>query len=157
MDEGRRATAIAIEAPARLHLGFLDLDGSLGRRFGSVGLALAGIATRLTIASSASLEIAGPGAARAESALAQAAAALDVPPLARIVIESAIPEHVGLGSGTQLGLAVAAGLARLHGRDLAAPALAALVERGARSGIGIGAFAQGGLLVDGGRAAGGEA
>ena len=157
MDEGRRATAIAIEAPARLHLGFLDLEGSLGRRFGSVGLALAGIATRLTIASSASLEIVGPGAARAERALAQAAAALGVPPLARIVIESAIPEHVGLGSGTQLGLAVAAGLARLHGRDLAAPALAATVERGARSGIGIGAFAQGGLLVDGGRAAGGEA
>ncbi len=26
-------------APARLHLGFLDLNGGLGRRFGSLGLA----------------------------------------------------------------------------------------------------------------------
>jgi beta-ribofuranosylaminobenzene 5'-phosphate synthase len=74
-------------------------------------------------------------------------------PLA-LTIETAIPEHVGLGSGTQLGLAVAAGVAALAGESVSARALAPLVERGARSGIGIGAFETGGFLVDGGKAAG---
>jgi beta-RFAP synthase len=45
----------------------------------------------------------------------------------------------------------------MHGRGLAPSALAGLVDRGARSGIGIGAFAEGGLLVDGGRVSGGDA
>lgn len=39
---------ICIVAPARLHLGFLDLEGGLGRRFGGLGLALNGIATKIT-------------------------------------------------------------------------------------------------------------
>src|SRR6185437_7148504 len=74
-------------------------------------------------------------------------------PLA-LTIEATIPEHVGLGSGTQLGLAVAAGVAALAGETVSARALAPLVERGARSGIGIGAFEQGGFLVDGGKRGG---
>jgi hypothetical protein len=31
---------LALWAPARLHMGFLDLDGGLGRRFGSLGFTL---------------------------------------------------------------------------------------------------------------------
>ena len=31
---------VVVRAPARLHFGFIDLDGSLGRRFGSIGLAI---------------------------------------------------------------------------------------------------------------------
>jgi beta-ribofuranosylaminobenzene 5'-phosphate synthase len=58
---------------------------------------------------------------------------------------------VGLGSGTQLGLAVGVGLARLYGLNLSARDIAPLMERGARSGIGIAVFDQGGLVVDGGR------
>ena len=43
-------TTIEVTAPARLHLGFLDLNGGLGRRFGSIGLAVDQPATRLTVA-----------------------------------------------------------------------------------------------------------
>ncbi len=32
--------AVRVIAPARLHLGFLDLNGGLGRLFGSIGLAI---------------------------------------------------------------------------------------------------------------------
>ena len=39
------AAALTVRAPARLHLGFIDLDGSMGRRFGSVGLTLNGLGT----------------------------------------------------------------------------------------------------------------
>ena len=31
--------AVGVRAPGRLHLGFLDPSGSLGRRFGSIGIA----------------------------------------------------------------------------------------------------------------------
>ncbi|BBA35334.1 beta-ribofuranosylaminobenzene 5'-phosphate synthase family [Methylocaldum marinum] len=68
-----------------------------------------------------------------------------------IHVREAIPGHVGLGSGTQLELAVGMALSRLYGLDLSIRDLAPIVERGARSGIGIAVFEQGGLVVDGGR------
>ena len=52
-----------------------------------------------------------------------------------------------LGSGTQLALAVAAALRALHGYPLDPREDAVLLDRGARSGIGIGIFEQGGLVV----------
>jgi beta-RFAP synthase len=145
--------AVEITAPARLHLGFLDLDGSIGRRFGSIGLTLDGIATRLTVARGRTGKTAGAEHDRAHRVLASLADRLDVAGDLRVTLHDTIPEHVGLGSGTQLGLAIAAGLARLTNRPTDGRALAPLVERGARSGIGIGAFEHGGFLVDGGKGA----
>jgi beta-RFAP synthase len=75
------------------------------------------------------------------------------PPL-RLVVESAAPEHAGLGTGTQLGLAVAQVAASCWGLDFPVAELARRVGRGARSGIGVHGFACGGLLVDGGRGEG---
>jgi beta-RFAP synthase len=147
--------AVEVYAPARLHLGFLDLNGGLGRRFGSLGLTIDGIGTRLTVlreAASNPREGEPDRAQRILDALTAGHFAV-LGPLA-LSVEAAIPEHVGLGSGTQLGLAVAAGVAALAGESVSARALAPLVERGARSGIGIGAFETGGFLVDGGKAAG---
>jgi Predicted archaeal sugar kinases len=68
-----------------------------------------------------------------------------------ITIESAIPEHVGLGSGTQMSLAIGAALNEFYGLELTVREIAAVTDRGLRSGIGIGIFEQGGLVVDGGR------
>jgi beta-RFAP synthase len=68
-------------------------------------------------------------------------------------IEAAVPAHAGLGSGTQIALAVAAGMRRLHGIALDPPGDAVRLGRGTRSGVGIGLFEQGGLVVDGGRGA----
>ncbi len=41
--------SVTVAAAARLHLGFLDMNGGLGRRFGGLGLAIDRPATRLTI------------------------------------------------------------------------------------------------------------
>ncbi len=152
---GAAAARVSVEAPARLHMGFVDLNGGLGRHFGSIGLTLAGLATRVVVTPAAGLEVSGPGAVRARRCAQRLAAAWGVPPRARVDIETAIPEHVGLGSGTQLSLALGVALAALWGVEEAASCIAERVERGARSGIGIGAFEQGGLLVDGGRRTGG--
>ena len=50
-----------------------------------------------------------------------------------------------------MALAVGTAISKLYQLPLGLREIAALTERGARSGIGIGAFAQGGLIVDGGR------
>jgi beta-ribofuranosylaminobenzene 5'-phosphate synthase len=147
---GERATSVEVFAPARLHLGFLDLEGTLGRRFGSLGLAIEGFGTRLTATAAETASAEGRAADRALHYLRRAADLLGLPASARLMIEEASPEHAGFGSGTQLGLAVASALARLHGRAVSTPELAAAIGRGARSGIGIGAFDLGGFILDGG-------
>ena len=63
----------------------------------------------------------------------------------------AIPAHGGLGSGTQLALAVGMALARLEGLDEGARTIGENQTRGARSAIGMAAFECGGFIVDGGR------
>lgn len=60
-------------------------------------------------------------------------------------------EHVGLGSGTQLALAVGQAIAELCQLPLDPLELAARVGRGRRSCLGIHGFYQGGFLVEGGR------
>lgn len=132
-------------------MGFFDLSGALGRHFGSIGIALNEISTRLTLRFAEQTHIAGPSAQRARLCLTQFCATLALQDPLDIHIESAIPEHVGLGSGTQMSLAVGSALNALYGLGLSVRELAAVTERGQRSGIGIGIFEQGGLVVDGGR------
>lgn len=145
--------SVTIEATARLHLGFLDLNFGLGRRYGSLGLSLAAPTTRVTLRPAPQLAVRGADADRAEAVARQIGGALGLPVAASIDIETAIPAHSGLGSGTQLALALGAGLQTLAGRKPDIAAVAGATARGARSGIGIGAFATGGLLLDGGRGA----
>ena len=141
--------------PARLHLGFLDLNGELGRRFGSLGIALDGLGTQLHAARAERTAARGPEAARAADYARRTLEHLGVGEGVFVEIEDAIPAHNGLGSGTQLALAVGTAVCRLLGRDLTAREIAQVLDRGARSGIGIGAFEQGGVLLDGGRGASG--
>ncbi len=66
-------------------------------------------------------------------------------------IVEAPDEHVGLGTGTQLSLAVARAVAMFAGsNELRAPHLATMTGRGVRSGVGIHGFDRGGLIVEGG-------
>src|ERR1700680_1975654 len=57
VESSTKAASVTVTAAARLHLGFLDLNGGLGRRFGSIGLAIDAPRTRLTISSAARNEI----------------------------------------------------------------------------------------------------
>jgi beta-RFAP synthase len=142
---------VVVEAPARLHLGFFDLNGGLGRCFGSLGVALDGLATRVSASAADVFGASGAQAARAEGFARRMAAHLRSDSGLRVVVEQALPEHVGLGSGTQLALAVGRAAAQLQGRALPAREVASVLDRGARSGIGVAAFEQGGFVVDGGR------
>jgi beta-ribofuranosylaminobenzene 5'-phosphate synthase len=132
-------------------MGFIDLSGSLGRHFGSIGVALNEIQTRLAMSLSDHCRVSGPNAERALLCTQKLCAALQIPDNLAIDIESVIPEHIGLGSGTQMSLAIGMGLNALYGLEFSVRHIAQLSKRGARSGIGIGVFEQGGLVVDGGR------
>lgn len=142
---------VDVTVPARLHLGLLDLDGGLGRRFGSLGLTLDGPCTRLSATAASGLHAEGPDAERAERYLAKTVKTFGLAGGFRIKIADAIPAHNGLGSGTQLALATGMAACRLAGLEVEPRELAYALGRGARSGIGIGAFEQGGVLLDGGR------
>ena len=145
--------SVTVTASARLHLGFLDMNGGLGRRFGSLGLAIDYPATRLTLRRAAVPSTAGPDAGRAAHYLAQLAHRFGLAEVYGLTVHEAIPAHAGLGSGTQLALAVAAALRRLEGLPPEPANDAHLLRRGARSGIGLGLFEQGGFIVDGGHGA----
>jgi len=145
------ATRITVIAPARLHMGFIDLSGSLGRNFGSIGVALNEINTKLSISYADSLVLTGVTSERAKSCLVRLCKDLNVSDKLHLELDSCIPEHVGLGSGTQMSLAIGMALNAFYRLGLSVREIAALTERGARSGIGIAVFEQGGLVVDGGR------
>jgi beta-RFAP synthase len=140
-----------------LHFGFLDLNGSLGRRFGSFGVALERPTIDLRIFPSQSLEIEGPEPDRLRRYVEAAAVHLGVPALGRVELRSTIPSHAGFGSGTQLALATAAALARMYDKRFDPVLAATALDRGNRSGIGLAAFQDGGLILDGGRDGGDEA
>jgi len=144
-------TNVTVQVPARLHLGFLDLNGGLGRRFGSIGLAINGPKTSITISAAAQMRVTGPERERVGGHVETMRRALGLAGAYDVRINEVVPAHAGLGSGTQLALAVAAALRRLHGLPLDVARDAVRLGRGARSGVGIGVFKCGGLVVDGGR------
>ena len=153
---------VQVRAPGRLHLGFLDPAGTLGRRFGSLGLVIDGFETELTLKPAPQDSLtAGPHAEAAD--LDRIAGHLQRlrqhsgchQPLA-VHLQRSLPAHTGLGSGTQLALALGRAFARWHGLALGTATLAQWLGRGQRSGIGIAGFDAGGLLLDGGPGANGS-
>ena len=150
-DVSANVSSIRVEAPARLHLGFLDPGASSGRHYGSIGLALDTLTTTVSTEPSATLEITGPHAIQARLIVDTLIRYYALPNSFSLRIEQAIPVHAGLGSGTQLALAVGTAMLRTCGRDVGTSDLGALLGRGRRSGIGMNLFEHGGLVVDGGR------
>ena len=142
--------AVTVATTARLHFGFFDPSGRTSRPFGSFGLALDRPWTRLTLQHAREEAFSGPEADRAARYLRAIAEAQGLDKAYRLDISEAIPSHAGLGSGTQLALAVGAAFAALEELDLSPPDIARLLGRGARSGIGIATFETGGAVLDSG-------
>ncbi len=134
-----------VETGSRLHFGLLRPPPVDGRRgFGGCGLMVEAPAVRVAVEAAADWSASGPAADRA---LTVARRIIPDRPH-RIVVEACPPEHVGLGVGTQLSLAVARAI---FGVSQSAKNLARLTGRGGRSAIGVHGFERGGFLVDGGK------
>jgi beta-ribofuranosylaminobenzene 5'-phosphate synthase len=141
---------VFVETRARLHFGVLDLRGERGRWFGGIGAAAPGPTTRVSACAAADLVVEGEDADRATEFAKRFFAHHGIRAGARVRVHHALPPHAGLGSGTQLALAVARALAEVHGITTDAAHLANAVGRGRRSAIGMWTFAGGGLVVEGG-------
>jgi beta-RFAP synthase len=147
---------IRIQTPSRLHFGLLAWGPQSARQFGGVGLMIE--TPRLVLSAEPAEGWYAEGALsgracevakRVSSTLAAAGTRLTP---CHLRIEQAPVEHVGLGVGTQLSLAVTQALFAIS--CLPTPPLeelAVLTGRGRRSGIGLHGFLHGGLIVDGGR------
>lgn len=148
---------VFVETTARLHMGFFDLHGGLGRKFGSIGLSLDAPSLHLSATYQKDLEVKGSEAvhpdklARIEHAAKRFLQHLNIVTGANIWVDECMQTHAGLGSGTQISLAVGAALSQLYGLHLSTREIALNMQRGRRSGIGIAAFDVGGILIDGGR------
>lgn len=144
-------TTVRVQAPGRLHFGLIDLRGDLGRRYGGIGAAVAEPRLRIRVTCGGEERGEGPAAERAQEFARRFLRHHGITAQVAVHVEDTIPPHVGLGSGTQLGLAVARGLAVHFGIDANAAALARAVGRTQRSAVGTWLFERGGLVVEGGR------
>jgi beta-RFAP synthase len=129
----------------------------VNRQFGSIGLALDELSLRLRVEHADACAAVGTESARAVHYAKRLLHACGLREAVRVSVEQAIPAHVGLGSGTQLALATGVAVSELFGLRLSVRDVARILDRGRRSGVGIGAFERGGFLVDGGRGSGGAA
>jgi beta-ribofuranosylaminobenzene 5'-phosphate synthase len=152
---------VIIRTPSRLHVTLIDMHGGSGRVDGGVGITLDEPGMLLEAELSPVLSVSGGDPAlqeRVRSIAMDVLQKLGAGGSVAITVRSYFPSHAGLGSGSQLGLAVARAISELHGRHLPVRELARLVGRGGTSGIGTAAFEYGGFIVDGGHrfGAGGE-
>jgi beta-RFAP synthase len=142
---------VFVEAAARLHFGVLDLRGAHGRWFGGIGAAAPAPTVLVSVCRAEVLEVTGSDADRACDFALRYHTFFGIEPRVRLHVHQTVPPHFGLGSGTQLALAVARALAELHGQSADVRQLARAVGRARRSAVGTWTFAGGGLVVEGGR------
>ncbi|BAA81440.1 conserved hypothetical protein [Aeropyrum pernix K1] len=147
---------VRVSAPSHVHAGNYDIEGSIGRLYGTVGLALG--EPRLTLEASPSHSVEVEGGSRRREAEDLARLYLDKVGSrgcrlegVKIRIYEEIPAHVGLGSTTALALSIGSSIYRICGLEpLDLRELAVTAGRSLVSALGLYSFEQGGLIVDGG-------
>lgn len=147
---------VYVKTPARLHFGLIDLNGDLGRLFGGIGVGIDQPNVVLEAQYAERLAVTGEKTQLVKKLAKRFFKIYGVTTGANINVKQAIPEHSGLGSGTQLALAVATALSKLFNVDSSIQTLAEAMGRGQRTSVGTTIFEQGGFVVDGGKCTGKE-
>ena len=139
-----------LNSPARIHLGFLQLDPNAVRIFGSLGLTISKFQTIIKVNDSRKFIICGSHEKEIMNVIEKFKKLFTLKTCRLSVLDS-IPSHTGLGSGTQLSLNVGTILTKFSNLNLSIEDIAKILNRGKRSGVGIGSFKRGGFIVDGGK------
>jgi beta-ribofuranosylaminobenzene 5'-phosphate synthase len=142
---------VYVKTPARLHLGLIDLNGNLGRLFGGLGVGINRPNVILEAEQSENLAVTGKKTEQVKTLAERFLETYSIKTSASINIKQVIPEHAGLGSGTQLALAIATALTKLFGVKASVQELSEIMGRGRRTSVGTTIFEQGGFVVDGGK------
>jgi beta-ribofuranosylaminobenzene 5'-phosphate synthase len=141
---------VLVKTPSRLHFSLIDMNGSLNRINGSIGLALNSPSYELEVNPSKELEVHGGQTELFEKAAMIFYNHFNLKEKATIQILKTIPRHVGLGSTTQAHLGIGTALSKLHNIKLSTRQMAEIMGRGGTSGIGTAVFHTGGFILDGG-------
>ncbi len=143
---------LKIKTPARLHFGLLNPTLDPPEKYGGFGLALKDMGFEMEVEKSDGLKINSECGqdARIEEVVERLTDVYDISPDFEINVTKAIPPHIGLGSTTQLTLALGRAMTVLSDRGKPPIKIAKDLSRGKRSGIGSYAFDRGGFLVEGG-------
>ena len=143
-----KSNYVDIVAPSRLHFGLLSFGHSVGKQYGGVGVMVKQPSLHIRISPATEFTVTGPLSERVIEFVDRWSQAEcgGQRPSCRVDVKQAPRCHIGLGSGTQLGMSLACGLNRLLDRNDTSPVqLARSIGRGRRSAIGTYGFIQGGL------------
>jgi beta-ribofuranosylaminobenzene 5'-phosphate synthase len=140
---------LKIITPSRLHVTLIDLNASIGRVDGGIGITLDEPAMGIRAEVSDIVEISGDSEHR-ERMKKSALALLPEGTGICIKVDEDYPSHIGLGSGTQAALAAGMAVNIIYNLGLDIYEIAERIGRGGTSGIGVAAFQNGGFILDGG-------
>lgn len=146
---------VTVSAPARLHLGLMSYGSRNLPQFGGLGIMLDSPRMTVRVRPDPDFVVRYGKFARRVAEFARHWAMHRLSrshPICHIDVIGSYPEHIGLGSGTQLGLALAKALDEFHQLPPAtAESLAKSVDRGRRSAVGTHGFFQGGMIFESGK------
>lgn len=153
------ARVVEVTTGSRLHFGMMSFGQPGVRQFGGMGVMIDSPGVRVRVTSATALSVQGEAADAVhrctQSLIASGCFGSQLN--CQIDVLAMPTPHAGLGSGTQLALAVAAGVNAFLARPaLTAEQLARLTGRGRRSAVGLYGFLQGGLVLEAGKLAEGE-
>ncbi len=120
---------VIVRTPSRIHLSLIDMHGGSGRVDGGIGITLDEPGFLLEAELSPVLSVRGgspPVQERIGRIAGDVLQKLGAGGSIAITVRTSYPSHVGLGSGSQLGLAIARAISELHGRHIPVRELAKL-------------------------------
>jgi beta-ribofuranosylaminobenzene 5'-phosphate synthase len=143
---------VRVTTSGRIHFGFVNLSLAHDRLYGGIGLSVCEPTTSVIaepIDNSCNPPTVRCSHPSAREYAARALNTLDLDSVS-VSVESALPQHAGLGSGTQLALATLTAVANAYDQPPQPRENAPALGRGGRSGVGVGTFEIGGFVIDGG-------
>ena len=146
-------TSFTIDSPARLHLGFMELNDSNSRVFGSIGLAITSFKFKQSIQSNKDFDVVCDDKSiklRIEEIIELFSKNYKIKKC-RLTVSDFIPLHKGLGSGTQVSLCTGFLISNFNNLNLSIENISKFLRRGQRSGVGVETFKSGGFIIDTGK------
>lgn len=143
--------SVVVHASARIHMGFYNFLTD-GIAYGGLGAALSqpSVVVRVSRLGGKGFDVVNRSGVDISDCIDSVVKAFDLRGVG-IEVLSAIPRHIGLGSTTQMTLAIAYAASKLLGLGYSVRDIAVRLCRGRDSGIGVIAFERGGFIVDSGR------
>ena len=138
---------ISIITPARLHFGFLELNNNTDS-FGGIGLSVDKFNTKIEVKKKSSLKYRGKNLNKASFFLKTFCRKMKIKPNFFLNIKKSTPEHIGLGSGTQLALSIGTAILKLENKNAEPEKIVKILNRSIRSRVGLMSFKHGGFLID---------